>query len=293
MARTKMTVKRYRHVTTWTRFHLPLKQEWPTWTIGYSDMHVGPLEHVKGAVKLLLGRMVDDPEQAAYIIEWRDLDDLKNFQSSPACAEFLRNLPERDNLQVSVKSTSSASRSLTIEDALSSSLPLEPSRFLTLEEITEIPAAEVEDRVTLNAFLVPRKGNYSTMETWYESLRAVFGSFQPCGSEFIRGHGLWWERYMTTWFWTLAEDGWVGSKFGNMEPIQEDIQGQTIIYEFHLWPHQYGATPEHEEASATDPQARESWNEAVAKERWDIRKLPCYESPEKIDPEDMEEKLLE
>lgn len=68
MARTKMTAKRYRHVTTWTRFHLPLEQEWPTWTVAHPDVHVGPLAEVEGSLKVSLGIMVEDPEQAAYII---------------------------------------------------------------------------------------------------------------------------------------------------------------------------------------------------------------------------------
>ena len=68
MARTKMTAKRYEHVTTWTRFHLPREQEWPTWSVDYPDVHVGPLAGLEGCLEVLLGRMVEDPEQAAYII---------------------------------------------------------------------------------------------------------------------------------------------------------------------------------------------------------------------------------
>jgi hypothetical protein len=68
MARTRMTAKRYRRVTTWTRFHLPREQEWPTWTVAHADVHVGPLAHVEGHMTVRLGRMVEDPEQAAYII---------------------------------------------------------------------------------------------------------------------------------------------------------------------------------------------------------------------------------
>ena len=68
MARTKMTAKRYDRVTTWTRFHLPREQEWPTWSVAHPDVHVGPLADVAGSSVVLLGRMVEDPEQAAYII---------------------------------------------------------------------------------------------------------------------------------------------------------------------------------------------------------------------------------
>lgn len=69
MARTKQTAKRHeKALITWTRFHLPREQEWPMWSVGYDDFHVGPLEGVQGWRKALLGRMVDNPEQAAYII---------------------------------------------------------------------------------------------------------------------------------------------------------------------------------------------------------------------------------
>ena len=68
MARTKTTAKRYDRVTTWTRFHLPREQEWPTWSVAHPDVHVGPLADVAGSSGVLLGRMVEDPEQAAYII---------------------------------------------------------------------------------------------------------------------------------------------------------------------------------------------------------------------------------
>ncbi len=191
-------------------------------------------------------------------------------------------------------------RSLTTEDVLSSSSSPAPSRFLTLEEITHIPAGKVEGRVTLNAFLVPHKGDLSATNPWYKSLRAVLGRFQPRGSEFIEERiSPGWQRFTTTWFWALAEDGWVESKFGKSEQSQRDTQqGRTIICEFHLWSREWGATPEHEEASATDPQARESWNEAVAKvmppvtawvqERWDICDVPRFHAPWEMDPEDVE-----
>lgn len=69
MARTKQTAKHYGKPTiTWTRFHLPLDQEWPTWTVTHADVHVGPLAGVKGAYGISLARMVETPEQAAYQI---------------------------------------------------------------------------------------------------------------------------------------------------------------------------------------------------------------------------------
>jgi hypothetical protein len=54
--------------TTWTRFHLPRGQEWPTWSVVYSDPHRGPLTDVEGIDEVWLGRTVEDSEQAALII---------------------------------------------------------------------------------------------------------------------------------------------------------------------------------------------------------------------------------
>lgn len=55
-------------LTSWTRFRLPRDQEWSTWSLPHDDVHVGPLKGVGGWLTASLGRMVDNPEQAAYII---------------------------------------------------------------------------------------------------------------------------------------------------------------------------------------------------------------------------------
>lgn len=69
MARTKQTAKHFdKRLVTWTRFHLPREQEWPTWSVDHADVHVGPLAGVEGRWKVSLGRMVEKPEQAVYII---------------------------------------------------------------------------------------------------------------------------------------------------------------------------------------------------------------------------------
>lgn len=70
MARTKQTIRlRWeKPLITWTRFYLPLHQEWPVWAVDHVDIHAGPLLGVEGALRLRLGRMIDDPEQAAYFI---------------------------------------------------------------------------------------------------------------------------------------------------------------------------------------------------------------------------------
>ncbi|GJC90777.1 hypothetical protein ColLi_13615 [Colletotrichum liriopes] len=240
--------------------------------------------------------MVETPEQAAYIIEWATLDDVKNFQSSPACAEFLRNLPEYDDSQVFIESRS-ALRRLTLEEA-SVSLPPAPSRFLTLKHVTEAVTSKVEGRVTFTTFLVPRKVD-DVGGMWNDHFKSVFGTFIPRGSEFITWHRDFRFKFSAVWFWVLTEDHWVGKRFGKLEQTQEDDQGRTIFCHFHLWPRRLGATPEREEASAADPQARESWNQAIAQvmppataweqERWDIREVPRFYPPEpELDPKELE-----
>ncbi|KAI0383312.1 hypothetical protein F5Y04DRAFT_32606 [Hypomontagnella monticulosa] len=292
MARTKERPRPKDRVITWTRFYLPLDQEWPTWPT-YEDMHVGPLTDVKDVGEVLLGRVVDNPEQAAYIIHWYDVDGLKNFQSSPACTEFLQNLPKYDNSQASIES-GSALGYLSLGDASSSSSP-PPSRFLTLDYTTRAPTSEIEGRVTFTAFMVPRKDNHEKW-TWHEKVKNVFLRYLPL-RRIYTGLPL---TSLTVWFWVLAEDDWVEEKFGKLEQAQEDAQegaqGRTILCQFRLWPGLGKSTPTHEDVLATDPEVRESWNQAMAEvmppvtawaqERWDIRPVPDFFPP--YEPEDPE-----
>lgn len=69
MARTRRTEREVPDsILTWTRFYLPEGQEWPTWSLGGTVIYP-PLENVQGFVGLVsLGRMVDHPTQAAYIL---------------------------------------------------------------------------------------------------------------------------------------------------------------------------------------------------------------------------------
>jgi hypothetical protein len=70
MARTKQTARKTKKgIITWTRFHLPEEQEWPIWSQDYANVYVGPLSGVQGRWRFVfLGRMVDHPTQAAYIL---------------------------------------------------------------------------------------------------------------------------------------------------------------------------------------------------------------------------------
>ncbi|KAF6794994.1 hypothetical protein CMUS01_15970, partial [Colletotrichum musicola] len=300
MARVKRPAhKSVKGLISWTRFHLPREKEWPAWSVDHDDVHVGPLTGVEGWWTASLGRMVDNPEQAVYIIEWTSLDDLKNFQSSPACAEFLRNLPEHDDSEASIESGSALSH-LTVDDAPSPSPPA-ASRFLTFKHALEgVPTREVEGRVTLTAFMVPGKvENVALM--WHDHFKGPFETFLPRGSAFMAHASGFRYSWASVWFWLLTEDRWVEKTFGKLQQ-QQQTQGdeshdRTIFCRFQLWPSKYGATPEHEAASAADPQARESWARAAARvmppatawaqERWDIRGVPRFYPPEpEFDPEE-------
>ncbi|KAL5335479.1 hypothetical protein BJX70DRAFT_401574 [Aspergillus crustosus] len=305
MARTKQTAKRHwKEIITWTRFHLPQEQEWPTWSVDHADIHIGPLADVSGRRKVSLGRMVEAPEKVAYIIEWATLDDLQAFLSSPACAEFLRNLPEDDNSRASIDS-GTALRHLALNDDPSSSTSA--SRFLTFQHASEAPTGQVEGRVTFTSFLVPQIFD-NPRATCRDTFMNAFSIFVPRNSESITYHRNFNFRFSAVWFWLLAEDHHMEEVFGkttdNDDASYQGEEGRTIFCHFWLWASRYGATPEHEEASAADPQARESWEQAIAKvmppatdwvqERWDIQPLPRFYPPEpEIDPEEDPEWVAE
>ncbi|KAI1772792.1 hypothetical protein F4818DRAFT_425625 [Hypoxylon cercidicola] len=287
MARTKQTARIHgKPITTWTRFHLPLDQEWPTWSVTHENVHVGPLAGVEGrAGGVLLGRMVENPEQAVYIISWRTLDDFKNFQSSPACTEFLQNLPQNDG---SIES-GEALRYLTLGNASSS------SRFLTLEHVKGILTEEVENRVTLTVFMVPRKDD-SEKWTWYEKVKYVLDRHLPLD----RSHTRYSWPNLGVWFWVRAEDDWVEQKFGRPEQTQED---RTIFCQFRIWRPRLGHVRQTHEDSPTDPQVRESWHRAMAEvmppvtawvqERWDIREVPHFDPHCSDEEPELEQQMRE
>ncbi|KAI0443420.1 hypothetical protein F4803DRAFT_574490 [Xylaria telfairii] len=161
-----------------------------------------------------------------------------------------------------------------------------PSRFLTLEHVNYYPTASLDGRITLTAFLIPRKDD----------------SIGGRGINTFHRNFRW--QYFTVWFWVLTEDDWVEKSFGKLEQKRQDEEhSRTVICEFRLWPRSYDVTPEHEESSARDPLARESWAQALAKvmppvtawkrERWAIWGVPRFYPPEEVDPEDLVEDLID
>ncbi|KAK2054737.1 hypothetical protein LY76DRAFT_596676 [Colletotrichum caudatum] len=300
MARTKKLAKEsVKRLTSWTRFYHPREQEWPTWSADQAGGgHYGPLKGVKGCFMASLGRMVEDPEQAVYIIEWTTMEALEYFQSSPACTEFLRGLPENKvNSQVAVESGSTL-WNMTLDDTSSSSAPA-ASRLLVFEPVTLDLSPDVDEgRVIVTSFLVPQKVD-TMSRMWTEHFRNPFHCFVPRGFEPVVDTGSFLAKFSHAWFGVLSEDRWAEEKFGKLD----DGQSRTIISHFHLWPWRRGATPEMEAGSAADPEATEAWDRVIAQvmppatawvqERWEIRFMPPSPSP-KYDSklsEDQEEKV--
>jgi hypothetical protein len=227
---------------------------------------------------------------------------LTNFQSSPDCIEFLRNLPEdaADSPQASIESVSQL-KHLTLGG--DSSGPPEPSRFLVLNHATEAATPEAWGLVTLTTFLVPHQVD-DKFEMWEDKFRKPFSVFAPRGSEFVTGRRNFRHMSSYVWYWVRGEDRWMEERFGKPEQqVQQDNQGRTIFCHFFLWspyhatPEEHEAAAEGEKALAADPEARESWNGAIARvmppatawvqERWNIEEVPRVYPPEP-DIEDLE-----
>jgi len=310
MARTKQSARpglggREKEVMTWTRFHLPVDQEWPTWRDAKhaDDVHRGPLAGLEGVLQAWLGRMVDDPEQAVYIVRWKTQEDLESFQSSPSCTEFLQSLPEHPNLNPpgSTKSLPQSSSS--------------SSRFLTLQRFKLDATNEFQGRAIFTAFSVPScssneleedmnqdnndRDDLTNNRKWayecYEKLKRALGLHVPRGPQPRPYHPHFWWQNWTLWCRVLEEDSWVQEKFG----VGGGGGDRTILCEFRLRP----AEDDQEEHSATgsDAKVREAWSKAMTEvtpdpvtawyqERWDFWEMPwpmTYSDDD--DAEDVEE----
>ncbi|KAL6824641.1 hypothetical protein J3E69DRAFT_337169 [Trichoderma sp. SZMC 28015] len=315
MARSRILQSKIRAMnrrTTWTRFHLPQWQGWPKWSTGSSVL--GPLAEVTGYDKVWLGRQVDDPEQAAFIILWASAEALRNFQDSPACAEFLKDLPDSGVL------SGGLFQRLSLNDADNMSTTVSPtaSRFPSLHwHHSDRKELEVEGRVTLTAFLVPYTGGPDLEQIRFSIVRA-FKGFVPADCEDLRPppplsrdsipFGGQWPGLVAflpkpdglVWAWTDTGDNEQWQPPGQSVAAEENGSGQMVVCQFRLWNGLYGATRQREEASAKNPLARESWETVVSnvippvtaweQERWDIQVAPSYLSP-LIDEEEEEELL--
>ncbi|KAL6693374.1 hypothetical protein J3F84DRAFT_396296 [Trichoderma pleuroticola] len=296
--------------TTWTRFHLPRWQGWPTWSTGSSVL--GPLAEVTGYNKVWLGRQVDDPEQAAIIILWASAEALKNFQDSPACAEFLKGLPDSGVV------SGGLFQRLSLNDAENTGTAVSPtaSRFPSLHwHYSNGKELEVEGRVTLTTLLVPYTGGPDLEQIRFSIVRA-FKGFVPADCEDLRPPpplsrdsiplGGQWPGLVAflpkpdglVWAWTDTGDNEQWQPPGQSVAAEQNDSGQMVVCQFRLWNGLYGATRQREEASAKNALAKESWETVVSnvfppvtaweQERWDIQVAPSYLSP-LIDEEEEEE----
>ncbi|KAM3499986.1 hypothetical protein MY10362_006812 [Beauveria mimosiformis] len=129
--------------------------------------------------------MVDNPDHAAYVIDWYTLQDFNNFESSPACVDFLRNLPESD-MAAAVEDSSSRLGHLNLDHG-SASHPTSPekSRFRLYKHSTRAATRELEGLVTLTAFSVPAKIDDND-STFLELLSCIRG--QVCRFQASRLH---------------------------------------------------------------------------------------------------------
>lgn len=235
-------------------------------------------------------------------VGWDTLDDFLKFQFSPACAEFLRNLPEHagDSPQAPIESGSAMSH-LTLDNTSSSSPPA-PPRFQILQHATEAATPEASGLVTFTTFLVPHQVD-DKYAMWRDKFTAL-NTFAPHNAKNITTR-YFWQKSTHVWYWLVAEDRWVWEKFGKPEQKMHQGPGRTILCHFFLWSPHHGGPEEHEAAAenekvvAADPQARESWIQAIARvmppatawvqERWNMREVPRFFPPEpEFDPEDPE-----
>ncbi|KAJ3487208.1 hypothetical protein NLG97_g6458 [Lecanicillium saksenae] len=229
--------------------------------------------------------MVDKPEKAAYIIvfgvvnalatEWTNLENLRAFQSSEACVEFLRNLPENANTAASGDIGVDLKHPNLNKDSISTATSPARSRF----------------RVLRHAFSVPNQIDEIAFETNFAALEAGFGYFRPRNHTVLTRRGTW-TQHTAIWLHVLEEDSWVEQNFGPAMP-QQDYVSRTIILHAFLWKEAFEEPYEKEAAAMADLEAMKSWQQratemmppatAWVQERWDIRQVPFYDtsSPDK------------
>ncbi len=227
------------------------------------------------------------------------MDAFRDFQSSAACAEFLRNLPQDDNDRPTAQ-LNLALEDKSLDDAPPPTTTSLQSRFLTLQHVVEYrPTQKAEGRVTFTTFLVPRAVD-DVVRMWENDFRKPFGRFEPHGFE-PRGMYIGFEvSRPAVWLSVREEDGWVEETFGNVGQTAHgagEPPGRTLLCYFYTWAPKYRTSPEQEEASVADPLARESWTEAIAQvmppatawhqERWDIQEVPRFFPPELFDEEEL------
>ncbi|KAI1119689.1 hypothetical protein F5Y10DRAFT_169685 [Nemania abortiva] len=242
----------------WIRFSLPPDEDWPTWPTSYADKYRGPLTDVTGCQEVLVGRQVDSPEEAVFVIFWESTEVLQAFQKTPANGELLRGLGYENESIVKLRYTHGGT--------MQSLLP---------------------GRVTLNILTIPYTG-VPDYEAWRVAILDAFTAFMPKGSGTPGRPQIF--RFPTC-AWADDEQevrptpGGIGRK-------------QAAFYFFYCWqgvdtsikeeeisandPESYGLWAERV-ARASPPV--EGW----VQERWHIRREPYEFGPGEEDDEDVAE----
>ncbi|KAK6068005.1 hypothetical protein SCUP234_11339 [Seiridium cupressi] len=216
---------------------------------------------VAGSQKVWLGRRVDDPEQAVFIILWETADCLKKFQDSPAANELLQALPENNN-----RNSFASGKLGNAFDTLWSPTSLRCPSFRWL--FNHLFEERLQGRVTLTTFAIPDTDDPEN-ESSTNSLNSTFRQFVPNDCEGLPVQ----EKVARMQSWTAwatldAEGSWVDNQLprqGHQVAPTGKQSVHTIECEFRHWDGYGGTTQEREETSARSPEARESWTQAVAK----------------------------
>lgn len=205
------------------------------------------------------------------LFEWRGLEKFEEFNSSPACIDFLNNLPEVEN----------------------TAKTLNRSRFRIYRHSTEAATRELDGLVTMTTFSVPGKLDQHAYWNLVRMFADTVGHFTPTNSNTLTKYGAW-TKFIRIWLCVLKEHSWVEEKFGPLpQPTSyNDEPGRAVFCHVFRWSEGYDEPHEQQRRSAADPQAKESWEAMVAElmppatawvqESWEIREIPLCWPP---DPE--------
>ncbi|KAJ3564420.1 hypothetical protein NPX13_g7849 [Xylaria arbuscula] len=244
-----------RQRTCWIRFSLPPDEDWPTWPTSYDDRYLGPLAGAAGCQDAIVGRQVDNPREAVFVIFWESAEALRTFQETPASRELLQGLGCGNESIVRL-------------------------RYMTGGTMQSL----LPGRVTLNIFTIPYTGtpNY---DEWCDTILSPFCGFMPKGGgapgrpQIFRFPTCAWEE----------DDQQVQPTTEGIE------QKQATFYLFYCWQGSDTSMKEEISANDPESKnlwaervARasppvESW----VQERWHIRYQPCEIDPEEKDNEDL------
>ncbi|TRX89682.1 hypothetical protein FHL15_009432 [Xylaria flabelliformis] len=234
--------------TSWTRFYLPPGQDWPEWPTDYPDRYLGPLADVADRNYVYLGRQVDDPTKAVFIVFWESADELSYFQHTPACGEFLRGLG--------------------CENKSLLSLQYDTGAFFE---------GHLLGRVTLNILTIPYTG-VPDRKTWSNSIQHAFQGFMP------KGGGKPGIPHIFRW----KTSAWVDDGHQEQSAPVEIGPRHATYYLFYCWVGQTTSAVEEEISAKDPEShglwaarvARvmppvEAWEQ----ERWDIKRAPLNTDP--------------